>query len=607
MFKKYNIGKIVKFSYNISKKFFYLSITNALIETTLIYINLFCAAKILDNLAEKKNLKEIVTIVLLMIIANLILALCKAVIGKVKNICGKLMDYKLKEMVGMKTTTLRYDYIESSEVREMLVSANKGVQANGGIQFLSEDFSMLLKEIVTLVYSVLLCAQLAYKHKAKVYGIIERFMSSSWSLVIVISLISILIYLTFHNTKKLSGILDKAFQSNVKNNTLFSYYTEFMREYKYGKDIRLFQLGNLIDKRLLECDDNIEMNQRKQVKQTLSNGCINRLYEFIIEIIIYVFIGSKALIGIITLGELTLYIGAFKNVIDAIMNITRLYAWIPIKCQYMSYFIKYIEKEGQVAQVDRDKNIEKIKDIEFKNVYFKYPDSEEYILKNVSFKINENEIVTIVGVNGAGKSTIVKLICGLYEVTKGEILINGININKLDIRKYQQHIAALFQDFELFAYSIEENITLGKNGENVKMLEIFNALKIDKIINRFSDKEKTIISSEISQGVELSGGEKQKIALARAIYKDSSLLVMDEPTSALDPIAEEEILSDIVNVAHNKRMILYVSHRLSSCKESDMILVMNKGELVEVGNHQELINQKKEYYRLWSTQSQYYT
>lgn len=211
------------------------------------------------------------------------------------------------------------------------------------------------------------------------------------------------------------------------------------------------------------------------------------------------------------------------------------------------------------------------------------------------------------GVNGAGKSTIVKLICGLYEVTKGEILINGININKLDIRKYQQHIAALFQDFELFAYSIEENVTLGKNGENVKMLEIFNALKIDKIINRFSDKEKTIISSEISQGVELSGGEKQKIALARAIYKDSSLLVMDEPTSALDPIAEEEILSDIVNVAHNKRMILYVSHRLSSCKESDMILVMNKGELVEVGNHQELINQKKEYYRLWSTQSQYYT
>src|SRR5699024_9141168 len=139
-------------------------------------------------------------------------------------------------------------------------------------------------------------------------------------------------------------------------------------------------LGNLIDKRLLECDDNIEMNQRKQVKQTLSNGCINRLYEFIIEIIIYVFIGSKALLGIITLGELTLYIGAFKNVIDAIMNITRLYAWIPIKCQYMSYFIKYIEKEGQVAQVDRDKNIEKIKDIEFKNVYFKYPDSEEYIL-----------------------------------------------------------------------------------------------------------------------------------------------------------------------------------------------------------------------------------
>lgn len=606
MLKKYNIGKIVKFSYNISKKFFYLSIMNALIETTLMYINLFYGAEILDNLAEKKNFNDITTLVSMMIIFNLILTLCRAVIGKVKNISGKLMDYKLKEMVGMKTTTLKYDYIESNEVREMLVSANKGVQTSGGIQFLSEDFSMLLKEIVTLVYSFILCVQLFYKHKANISGFLEKIMNSSWSIVIIFGSIGILIYLTFRNTKKLSRILDKAFQDNVKNNTLFSYYTDFMNEYKFGKDIRLFQLGKLIDKRLLECDKNIEMNQRKQVKATLINSYINRVYEFFVEIIIYAFIGFKAFLGIITLGELTLYIGAFKNGINAVMNITRLYAWIPIKCQYMSYFVKYIEKGDELIQKDEGKSIEKIKNIEFRHVFFKYPNSEEYTLKDVSFKINENNIVTIVGTNGAGKSTIVKLICGLYETTKGEILINGININQLNVRRYLDHIATLFQDFELFAYSIEENITFGKTETGLKSDEVFKALKIDKIIDKFPDRESTIISSDISQGVELSGGEKQKIALGRAMYKNSSMIIMDEPTSALDPIAEDELLSDIVNIAHNKKTILYVSHRLSSCKKSDKILVMNKGELVEVGNHEELMQLKREYYRLWSTQAQYY-
>ena len=261
-----------------------------------------------------------------------------------------------------------------------------------------------------------------------------------------------------------------------------------MNEYKFGKDIRLFQLGKLIDKRLLECDKNIEMNQRKQVKATLINSYINRVYEFFVEIIIYAFIGFKAFLGIITLGELTLYIGAFKNGINAVMNITRLYAWIPIKCQYMSYFVKYIEKGDELIQKDEGKSIEKIKNIEFRHVFFKYPNSEEYTLKDVSFKINENNIVTIVGTNGAGKSTIVKLICGLYETTKGEILINGININQLNVRRYLDHIATLFQDFELFAYSIEENITFGKTETGLKSDEVFKALKIDKIIDKFPDK-----------------------------------------------------------------------------------------------------------------------
>lgn len=579
---------------------------NALIETTLIYINLFCSAKILDCLAAKSSFNDVFKIVFIMVSANLILSLCKAVIGKVKNVCGKLMDYKLKEMVGMKTTALRYDYIESNEVREMLVNANKGVQTSGGIQFLSEDFSMLLKEIVTLVYSFILCVQLFYKHKANINGLLEKFINSSWSLVVVIGLIGILIYLTFSNTKKLSGILDKAFQSNVKNNTLFSYYTDFMHEYKFGKDIRLFQLGKLIDKRLSECDNDIERNQRKQVKETLANSFVNRVYELFVEIIIYTFIGFKAFLGIITLGEFTLYIGAFKNVIDAVMNITRLYAWIPIKCQYISYFVKYMEKEDESNREGEGRSIEKIKDIEFRHVFFKYPNSEEYTLKDVSFKINEKDIVTIVGVNGAGKSTIVKLICGLYEVTKGEILINGINMNQLNVQRYLHQIAALFQDFELFAYSIEENITFGNTKTGLKSHDVFKTLKVDKIIDKFPNRESTIISSQISQGVELSGGEKQKIALARAVYKNSSMLIMDEPTSALDPIAEGELLSDIVTIAHNKKTILYVSHRLSSCKESDKILVMNKGELVEVGNHEELMQLKEEYYRLWSTQAQYY-
>ena len=313
--------------------------------------------------------------------------------------------------------------------------------------------------------------------------------------------------------------------------------------------------------------------------------------------------GGNDIISVGALTALTIYISQFWNPINTLASF---YNSLLTAISYLERIFETIDEPVNVKDAPGAVEMPPIKgEVEFSHVVFSYEPGVR-ILNDVNFKANVGDSFAIVGPTGAGKSTIVKLICGLYETTKGEILINGININQLNVRRYLDHIATLFQDFELFAYSIEENITFGKTETGLKSDEVFKALKIDKIIDKFPDRESTIISSDISQGVELSGGEKQKIALGRAMYKNSSMLIMDEPTSALDPIAEDELLSDIVNIAHNKKTILYVSHRLSSCKKSDKILVMDKGELVEVGNHEELMQLKREYYRLWSTQAQYY-
>lgn len=280
----------------------------------------------------------------------------------------------------------------------------------------------------------------------------------------------------------------------------------------------------------------------------------------------------------------------------------------------MKYYIDYIEQAEIDRKYEENKNavvpnINNGVSIEFKNVSFKYPNTDVYILKNINTIIHSGEHLSIVGKNGAGKTTFIKLLCRLYEVTEGEILVNGVNINDIEYSKYLDLLSVVFQDYKLMAFSIKDNIDMGQNKypdvEN-KINELCEIVEIDSWINSLKDKQNTNLYKMFDEsGIEPSGGQAQKLAIVRALYKDSPIVVLDEPTAALDPIAEFEVYNNFDKLVGGKTAV-YISHRLSSCRFCDRIIVFGGGTIIEDGSHDKLMeNQKGFYYNMYNTQAKH--
>jgi ATP-binding cassette subfamily B protein/ATP-binding cassette subfamily C protein len=266
---------------------------------------------------------------------------------------------------------------------------------------------------------------------------------------------------------------------------------------------------------------------------------------------------------------------------------------------------EYLSIENKMTLSGSDYLPLQMKEMEFSHVSFRYPGSDKDVLNNINIKISHNERIAIVGENGSGKTTLVKLLMRLYDPTEGQITLNGQNIKNFVYSDYTNQFTAVFQDFKLFAFSIKENVALSsEENTNEKVLDALKRSGFD--VDALEDGINTTIYKLFdSKGIEPSGGEAQKIAFARALYKDAQFVILDEPTAAIDSRAEHDIFSRFDSMVKNKTSI-YISHRLASTKFCDKILVMSKGSIVEMGTHQELMDQKSFYYELYHMQSGFF-
>lgn len=386
------------------------------------------------------------------------------------------------------------------------------------------------------------------------------------------------------------------------------YVFDTMYDFAYGKDIRIYDLKNiLIDKFKKFRGERIDISRDVQGKQ-LNVKIVDVVLLVIRECVVYGYLIYDVLFRGMGIGNFTMYFSTINGFGDWMKGILDDLAYIKAQNMYLDDMREFLEIKSEDKEKTRDIPIDSSYEIEFKNVSFKYPKTDKYIYKNLSLKIKKGQRLAIVGINGAGKTTFVKLLCRLYEPTSGEILINGVNIKDFSKEEYYKILSVVFQDIKTFAFTVAENVSL-ENLEEVDREKVLHCIEKAGVGDKINSLQKGIDTSLLKildgEGVELSGGENQKLALARALYKNGKIVILDEPTSALDAVAEYNIYKGFDELIGDKTAI-YISHRLASTKFCDVIAFFENGEIVEYGTHEELLKKNGKYSDMFNIQAQYY-
>lgn len=421
------------------------------------------------------------------------------------------------------------------------------------------------------------------------------------SLVFILLLFSVLNCIL--NTKE--NKTDAEYQSLLSSaERRGSYAWDLTSSLAFAKDLRMYAPDDYVESHYLECEK-IRIQIEKEKKRKIF---IIRTLQVVLSIlqmaIMYTFMIVKFNFGLITIGGFALYISTANEFYGTIASFLRIFE----KTKSVSYHYKAFRNFMELPEIEtHGYKVDKVNApcIEFRNVSFRYPGRDDYALRNINLKVCPFEHLAIVGDNGAGKTTFIKLLTRLYEPTEGAILIDGRNIKEYDYEQYMSLFSPVFQDFELLAYSIKENITFDNYDKN-RFEKVTQCVGLQETIEKLANHENTFIKKEFeSSGVELSGGEKQKVAIARAFYKDAVIALLDEPTAAIDPMAEYEVFRKFFEFSKQKTTFL-ISHRMGSTRFCDRIIVFENGEIVEVGTHKELIERDGVYNRMYQKQASYY-
>lgn len=385
----------------------------------------------------------------------------------------------------------------------------------------------------------------------------------------------------------------------------FDYYYNLCRDFSAAKDIRLYGFTDYFMSAVARIIYDLEQINQKFMRQNIKVGGTRALLNLLRELVAYAYLTYLVCKGKLSVSDFIFYFGIITGFSNWILNAVYQYSNLERCCNDCAAFREFVESTEK-SENKPNVNFDSVDSIEFKNVSFTYPSAEKSTINNMSFKVNKGENIAVVGENGAGKTTAVKLLCGLYYPTSGDILVNGKSSLDFSSDSYFNLFSAVFQDYYFMPMTIAENVCTTSDYDSERLYSAFEKAGIANKINTLPDKEKSYMIKDVyKDAVDFSGGEKQKLLLAKATYKNAPVLILDEPTAALDPIAENELYLKYNEMTSGK-ISFFISHRLSSTRFCDRILFIKDGRIAESGTHEELMALKGSYYRMYQVQSYYY-
>ena len=593
------LRRAAKYTFQVNRKYTVLLIVNAFLSSIIGYVPIYFSAKVIDSLIAKASVETVILYVALTVGIVFVVNLLNTYISSEKSVAYSAMWRNEDWSYSEKAMQLAYESIENPEVTRLRYRVRRESQTGQNLFYLYQHIERFTGQVTKIIASIVLTVSFFTISSVPV----------GFKLIIVAGVFITLI-IQIYATKKTNDLNRDFNASSVDMNILSEHFLNHIEHYGAGKDIRLYNMGDFLGDSYLALErdyyERVLKNSYKKAAWTLPVTILNTALKFgIYAVLIY-----AALQGGITIGSIAKYVTCIMLLSETLINVVRTIQSAFDNNHYLKRYFSYFDipnnmYQGSLTVEKRDDNEYYV---EFRNVSFKYPNTEAYALRNVNLKFKIGEKLAIVGMNGSGKTTFIKLLCRLYDPTEGEILLNGVNIQKYDYDEYMSVFSVVFQDFSLFSFKIGEVVASSKTFDESKVGECLKKANFGDRLHEMPKGAHTYLYKGYDQsGIEISGGEAQKIALARALYKDSPFILLDEPTAALDPISEYEVYSNFNAISEDKTTV-YISHRLASCRFCNKIVVFDNGHIVQHGSHEELLSDVSgKYHELWHAQAQYYT
>lgn len=589
------VTAVIKILFPITAKrfpwFFPLMTLQMLCDILKPFLGLYLTPLIIDGIVKGEPLRTLLFYAVMLVGGEFVIETIQQLAQTALNKYQERLDNYFRERTGKHAMELDFQLTEDKDALDQLEKANTGMSwYSGGAYGIADQMFRFVGNILKIAgFTTVIATHMPLL------------------LVIIVAYVAINGYLSV----KVNKVELEAYKRLSKVNRLFGYYGWEIVDFRYGKDVRLYNgadmLVNKWDTYMVENNSAWKWQATTNLKYNIPSGVLNVLR----CMITYGYAGYLAIKGILSPGIVTQMVEAAGG-LDAtlgglVWNITELVK----RCNYAYEYVIF-EQYPEALKKGNLPVKEGLHRIEFRNVEFFYPKTDKKVLDGVNLVLEPGERLSLVGLNGAGKTTMVKLLCRLYDPTAGEILLDGVDIREYDYKSYMKQFAPVFQDYKLLAFSILENICI-KNTEDIteeerqKAIDVLKRAELwDKVKSFNKGIDTNLYKIFVEEGVEPSGGEAQKIAIARALYKDAPVVILDEPTAALDPIAEFEIYNQFDSLIEN-RTALYISHRLSSCRFCDHIAVFSEGRVAEYGTHDELVNVEGGLYaEMFEAQAGYY-
>jgi len=582
-------------------------------DTLTPYVGIYLSALVINELAGGRRLSVLKELVLIALLSAAAISLVGALLHKWRDTECSVLYYKIQQVFPEKMMSMDYADADNTATHEMYNTIEQNRNGGGwGLHQVYHHVEDIASSLLTFFGGAALTITLFTSRVPENAGWYTVLNNPAFILLIA----SVMLVTTYLAPRfSIKAMSYYAFNSDSQNlsNRLFGFFGWLGYDGSIAADVRIYRQDLICDK---HNDDKTDLFGSGGMFAKLARGPMGLFNAAASSVsvlftgVVYAFVCMKALGGAFGIGSVTQYVQSITRVSESVSSMIRVAGEMRTNASFLKLVFKFLDIPNRMYQgsLTIEKRMDRNYEIEFRNVSFRYPGSETYALKDVSMKFRIGKRLAVVGRNGSGKTTFIKLLCRLYDPTEGEILLNGINIRKYNYAEYMSIFSIVFQDFKLFAYELGQNVAAGVDYDKDKAeLCLINA-GFGERLKELPDGLNTYIYKDLAkQGVDISGGEAQKIAIARALYKDAPFIVLDEPTAALDPIAESEVYSNFDRLVGDKTAI-YISHRLSSCRFCDEIAVFDNGQIVQQGSHDELVaDECGKYYELWHAQAQYYT